>query len=173
MGAGRGRGGAAGRGTSSAKKQPKAEQPKEPSDKDLRYSNAELRLLGKIVLECVPLGPDLWGTVTDKFNEQQPSARQRKVRNIICKKWNEMANSKAPTGDPHMPEHIRLAKRGQELMIRDAEMVDEDDALDAVVDGGHCRCNDISALKILPPTSIFVLFIIYSTRTGAKHLNKR
>ena len=107
-----------------------------PEKESMHYSDKEKLLLVQIVLDMAPLGPSNWEAVTNKFNEQVPESRHRKVKNIR-NKWTALANTRMPTGNPHMPEYVRIAKRAKEQMKRDAEMITEEDGLEAVIDDGE------------------------------------
>ena len=133
------------------------------SSKNLQFSDKEKLMLSEIVLEILPLGPDKWEAVTQKFNGQVAEHRHRKVKNIRTK-WNSMANSRMPTGNPHMPQWVLVVKRGKELMMREAQMVTEEDGADAVIDGDDDGSNTgvlVSGTPAPAPSSI-------STSTGTK-----
>lgn len=102
------------------------------ADKSMRYTNEEKIFLGTILCEIKPLGPQAWEQVTHRYNQQFPT-RPRITENLR-KQFNNLASKKIPTGDPNMPEWVRLCKRAKHLMIQDSElstMSDEED------DGNH------------------------------------
>ena len=67
---------------------------------------AETTTLLKVIGQILPIDAEAWNEVHDLFNSKHTP---RGVGGMKCK-FNKLANKPVPTGNPNMPEDIRLAK---------------------------------------------------------------
>jgi hypothetical protein len=63
----------------------------------------------------LPIGPQEWDDVTEAHADR--FCLKNRDSQLLCQKFNELVNSKKPTGDPNSPPHIRQAKLIQKRII--------------------------------------------------------
>ena len=70
------------------------------------FTKAETTTLLKTIERVVPIDAEGWNEVHDAFNSKHTP------RGVEClkRKFNKLANKTAPTGNPNMPEDVKLAK---------------------------------------------------------------
>ena len=86
------------------------------------YSKDEVMYLLSVLEEVLPIGPDEWETVVTKHAIGYPGRDVDSIR----RKFESLHRKQIPTGDPNMPEEVRLAKRvkymiGDKANIGDGE----------------------------------------------------
>ena len=69
-------------------------------------TKAETTTLLKAIEQILPIDMEVWNEVHDVFNSKHSP---RGVEGLKCK-FNKVANKPVPTGNPNMPEDVRLAK---------------------------------------------------------------
>ena len=70
------------------------------------FTKAETTTLLKAIEQILPIDVEAWNEVHDVFSSKHSI---RGVEGLKCK-FNKLANKPVPTGNPNMPEDIRLAK---------------------------------------------------------------
>ena len=70
------------------------------------FTKAETSTLLKAIEQILPINVEAWNEVHDVFNSKHSP---RGVKGLKCKS-NKLTNKPVPTGNPNMPEDIRLAK---------------------------------------------------------------
>ena len=71
------------------------------------YHMAERIHFLNIMLEVLPIGPEQWAEVTSRHAETYAGREVESLR----RKYTELHRKNIPSGDPNIPEDIRLAKR--------------------------------------------------------------
>ena len=70
------------------------------------FTKAETTTLLKVIEQILPIDVEAWNEVHDVFNSKHSP---RGVEGLKCK-FNKFTNKPVPTGNPNMPEDVRLAK---------------------------------------------------------------
>ena len=70
------------------------------------FKRAETTTLLKTIEQILPIDAEAWNEVHDVFNSKHTP---RGVEGLKCK-FNKLANKPVPTGNPNMPEDVKLAK---------------------------------------------------------------
>ena len=70
------------------------------------FMKAETTTLLKAIEQILPIDAEAWNEVHDVFNSKHSP---HGVEGLKCK-FNKLANKPVPTGNPNMPEDVRLAK---------------------------------------------------------------
>ena len=70
------------------------------------FTKAETTTLLKTIEQILPIDVEAWNEVHDVFNSKQTP---RGVEGLK-RKFNKLANKPLPTGNPNMPEDVKLAK---------------------------------------------------------------
>ena len=70
------------------------------------FTKAETTTLLKTIEQILPIDVEAWNEVHDVFNSKHTPPG---VEGLKCK-FNKLANKPVPTGNPNMPEDIKLAK---------------------------------------------------------------
>ena len=70
------------------------------------FTKAETTTLLKTIEQILPIDVEAWNEVHDVFNSKRTP---RGVEGLKCK-FNKLTNKPVPTGNPNMPEDIKLAK---------------------------------------------------------------
>ena len=87
------------------------------------------KLETKILLGCVkrtkPIGKIEWLQVLDCFNSQVGESRGRDEGGIR-RKFRSLADRRVPTGDPNIPDEVRLAKDIDQDIVRKSELITGD-----------------------------------------------
>jgi hypothetical protein len=65
--------------------------------------------------EILPFGDPEWQIVVNLHNNNHGSARSKES---LQRKFNKLRNAKIPTGDPHCPADVWLAKKVAQLMVQ-------------------------------------------------------
>lgn len=75
------------------------------------YNDEDIKVLLDIVERCEPIGGNDWAYVSKQFNDYAPEI-ERPVRDIdsLRTKFDNLAKTKKPTGDPSCPPNVRRAK---------------------------------------------------------------
>jgi hypothetical protein len=80
-----------------------------------KYHRDEIDAFLNLMEDNLPIGPQEWDEVTE-FHAERFLLRNRDSQSLR-QKFNELVNSKKPTGDPNCPPHIRRAKLIQKRII--------------------------------------------------------
>ena len=78
------------------------------------FMKAETTTLLKVIEQILPIDAEAWNEVHDVFNSKHSP---HGVKGLKCK-FNQLANKPVPTGNPNMPEDIRLAKSIRSKLFR-------------------------------------------------------
>ena len=79
------------------------------------FMKAETTTLLKVIEQILPIDVEAWNEVHDVFNSKQSPHGVEGLK----RKFNKLANKPVPTGNPNMPEDIRLTKsRRSKLFCR-------------------------------------------------------
>ena len=70
------------------------------------YTKAETTTLLKTIEQILPIDAEAWNEVHDVFNSKHTPQGVEGLK----RKFNKHANKPVPTGNPNMPEVIKLAK---------------------------------------------------------------
>jgi hypothetical protein len=83
--------------------------------------------------EILPFGDPEWQIVVNLHNNNHGLTRSKES---LQRKFNKLRNTKIPTGDPHCPADVRLAKKVAQLMVQKSNAVDLEEipAVDKAVD---------------------------------------
>ena len=93
---------------------------------NVNYTPDELISVLHIMEEILPIGPNEWQLVADNHAENYT---RRDVTNIR-RKWQVLHRMKIPTGDPEIPEEVRIAKRIHFKIGLKADLGTEKDTFD-------------------------------------------
>ena len=78
------------------------------------FTKAETTTLLKVIEEILPIDAEAWNEVHDVFNSKHTPHGVKGLK----RKFNKLANKPVPTGNPNMPEDIRLAKSIKSKLFR-------------------------------------------------------
>ena len=78
------------------------------------FTKAETTTLLKAIEQILPIDAEAWNEVHDVFKSKHSP---RGVEGLKCK-FNKLANKPVPTGNPNMPEDVRLAKSIRSKLFR-------------------------------------------------------
>ena len=97
------------------------------------YSSTEVKSFLDVLEQQLPIGPDQWQEVADihernGYNHRDPYSLRRK--------FNTLHKKTCPTGDPHMPEDVKQAKRIKYLIGDKANLIDASPQFD-LLSGGY------------------------------------
>jgi len=81
-----------------------------------KFTIHELESLVKAVEELIPISNTEWEWGWDRHIALYP--QQDRTLKSLKRKFQEMARTKIPTGDPNCPHHIRIAKRAYYKLIK-------------------------------------------------------
>ena len=88
-----------------------------PKKRGYKFTTHELESLAEAIEDIVPMSATDWDTVWEAHNESFPGLNRTSDSSLKCK-FQEMARTKIPTGDPNCPNHIRIAKRAYYKLIK-------------------------------------------------------
>ena len=80
-----------------------------------KYHKDEIEALLDLMEDNLPIGPQEWDDVTEAHADR--FLLKNRDSQSLRRKFNELVNSKKPTGDPNCPPHIRRAKMIQRQII--------------------------------------------------------
>ena len=80
-----------------------------PKKRGFKFTTHELESLADAVADIIPMSNTDWDTVWEAHNESFPGLNR--TSDSLKRKFQEMARTKIPTGDPNCPHHIHIAKR--------------------------------------------------------------
>ena len=78
------------------------------------FTKAETTTLLKAIEQILPIDVEAWNEVHDVFNSKHSPCGVEGLK----RKFNKLANKPVPTGNPNMPEDIRLAKSIMSKLFR-------------------------------------------------------
>lgn len=87
-----------------------------------KFSVAEDKCLLEAMERYKPIGNINWTSTVNYYNQTRPPARPQRDQASIARRFNILHQTKAPTGDPNIPETIREAIRIQAAIVAKAEM---------------------------------------------------
>ena len=99
------------------------------------YSREEVSTMLDIIADILPIGRMEWETVTTEHNAAWPTTTRD--TSSLQRKFNDLAKSTMPTGDPNIPPHVLEAKRIRMELKKKAEIDDdasEDDSEDDILE---------------------------------------
>ena len=70
------------------------------------FTKAETTTLLKTIEQILPIDVEAWNEVHDVFNSKHTPHGVKGLK----RKFNKLANKPVPTGNPNMPEDVKLAK---------------------------------------------------------------
>jgi hypothetical protein len=73
-----------------------------------KFTTPELESLAEAVEEIVPISSTEWDRVWNEHNSRYPELNR--TADSLKLKFQEMARTKIPTGEPECPPHICIAK---------------------------------------------------------------
>ena len=94
-----------------------------PKKRGFKFTTHELESLADAVEDIIPMSNTDWDTVSEVHNESFPGLNM--TSDSLKRKFQEMARTKIPTGDPNCPHHIRIAKRAYYKLIKASDCSDE------------------------------------------------
>ena len=97
----------------------------------MNYTSEEVMHLLQLLEDVVPVSKTDWDNVVTSHSERYPG------RDVISlrRKFQSLHRRRVPTGDPNMPEEIRLAKEVKELIGRRAHIGTGDEEFDMAGEG--------------------------------------
>ena len=98
------------------KKKGKGSEKKGKGSRGTGFSQTELDSLLDVVKDLLPLSNPEWMSVARCHSERWPDKERSEVS--LRRKFDSVANSKMPTGNPHCPPHIHLAKSIRRSIIQ-------------------------------------------------------
>ena len=81
-----------------------------------KYHKDEIEAFLDLMEDNLPIGPQEWDDVTEAHADR--FLLKNRDSQSLRRKFNELVNSKKPTGDPNCPPHIRRAKRSNDKSSR-------------------------------------------------------
>jgi len=87
-----------------------------------KFTLAEDKCLLEAMERYKPIGNINWTSTVNYYNQTQPNGRPQRDQASIAQRFNILHQTKAPTGDPNIPETIREAIRIQAAIVSKAEM---------------------------------------------------
>jgi hypothetical protein len=81
-----------------------------------KFTAPELEILAEAIEKIVPISATNWDKVWEEHNERFPDLN-RTSDSLKCK-YQEMARTKIPTGDPNCLPHVRIAKRAYYRIVK-------------------------------------------------------
>ena len=95
-----------------------------------------------IMANIKPIGPDEWQQVVDEHN--QLYGEMNRSVDSLRRKFASLHRKKVPTGDPHCPEEVKLAKRVKYSIGNKADLGDAEEEMnihDGSLSGGGLAGN--------------------------------
>lgn len=83
--------------------------PNSRGGKATQFTQEETHMLLDLVEEVLPVGQEQWKIISNDFNSRV-EAKRRRTDEGIRRKFNSLAATKIPTGNPNMPEDVYRAK---------------------------------------------------------------
>jgi hypothetical protein len=80
-----------------------------------KYHRDEIKAFLDLMEDNLPIGPQEWDDATEARADR--FLFKNRDSQLLRRKFNELVNSKKPTGDPNCPPHIRRAKLIQKRII--------------------------------------------------------
>jgi hypothetical protein len=87
-----------------------------PKKRGFKFTSHELESLAEVVADIIPMSNTDWDNILEIHVENFPGLNR--TSDSLKRKFQEMARTKIPTGDPNCPNHIRLAKRAYYKLIK-------------------------------------------------------
>ena len=92
----------------------------QPRVRGAKFTNAELMNFIEIMESILPIGPTKWDQVWEQHSVVFPD----RELNTLRRKYTTLHRKKIPTGDPHMPDEVRMTKRCKYKIAEKAELGD-------------------------------------------------
>ena len=86
-----------------------------------KFTVAEDKCLLEAMERYKPIGNINWTSTVNYYNQTRPHGRPQRDQASIARRFNILHQTKAPTGDPNIPETIREAIRIQAAIVSKAE----------------------------------------------------
>jgi len=87
-----------------------------------KFTVAEDKCLLEAMERYKPIGNINWTSTVNYYNQTRPHGRPQRDQASIARRFNILHQTKAPTGDPNIPETIREAIRIQAAIVSKAEL---------------------------------------------------
>ena len=87
-----------------------------------KFTVAEDKCLLEAMERYKPIGNINWTSTINYYNQTRPHGRPQRDQASIARRFNILHQTKAPTGDPNIPETIREAIRIQAAIVSKAEL---------------------------------------------------
>jgi hypothetical protein len=127
-----------------------------PKKRGFKFTTNELESLAEAVADIIPISNTDWDSILE-IHDANFLGLNRTSDSLKCK-FQEMARTKIPAGDPNCPHHIRIAKRAYYKLIKasDGSTGGGSNELDlGIEDGaseGHEGVGDSSFWRYKPQT---------------------
>ena len=112
----------------------------------VNYTREETMHLLEALKAILPIGPDEWNEVLSLHSVVYPT----RDRNSISRKYNILHRKSIPTGDPHCPPEVRMAKNIKYLIGAKADIGDAEEHYD-LVNGYDSNDSDIPPAQLAAP----------------------
>ena len=112
-----------------------------------KFSSAENIYLMEAMLQVLPIGPDEWDEVWNLHSVQFPG----RDCNGLRRKYTTLHRKKMPTGDPFMPDEVRMAKHCKVCIAQKAELGDGTGQYDMLQDDDRADDDPEEGIPIEDP----------------------
>ena len=112
----------------------------------VNYTREETMHLLEALKAILPIGPDEWNEVLSLHSVVYPT----RDRNSISRKYNILHRKSIPTGDPHCPPEVRMAKNIKYLIGAKADIGDAEEHYD-LVNGYDSNDSNIPPAQLAAP----------------------
>jgi hypothetical protein len=87
-----------------------------PKKRGFKFTTRELESLAEAVADMIPMSNTDWDNISEIHDANFPGLNR--TSDSLKRKFQEMARTKIPTGDPNCPLHIRIAKRAYYKLVK-------------------------------------------------------
>ena len=87
-----------------------------PKKRGFKFTTHELESLAEAVADIIPMSNTDWDNILEIHVANFPGLNR--TSDSLKRKFQEMARTKIPTGDPNCPNHIRIAKRAYYKLVK-------------------------------------------------------
>jgi hypothetical protein len=122
-----------------------------------KYLQDEIDSFLNLLEDNLPIGPQEWDDITEAHNNIVVS--KNRDSSSLRRKFNELVQSKKPTGDPFCPPHIRRAKQIYKMILAKSEsggtmLEDEEIGFDVGADDNFNE-EDTDTTSVFEPQNLF------------------
>ena len=90
----------------------------------MQYTNQETIFLLEAMKKYKPIGQVEWQAVHDYYNGKVDDEERYRDVHALRRKYNSLHQKKVPTGDPNIPEVVRIAKKIEKAIVKKSNCVD-------------------------------------------------